>query len=75
MLRTTKSLALAVMIMLSVMTFTEETAHAAAKPRQQTKPAPTKPAPTKNVRKVTPPQDNAAKLYVQKVNAFIKDSR
>ena len=32
-------------------------------------------APTKNVRKVTPAPNSAAALYVQKVNAFIKDSR
>ena len=32
-------------------------------------------APTKNVRKVTPAPNSAAALYVQKVNAFIKDPR
>lgn len=68
MLRTTKSLALALMVMLSVIALTGRDAHAfITSKKQQVNPVP--------VRKMPPVPAKAANLYVQKVNAFLKDPR
>ena len=91
MLRTTMKISLALMLVLLVIALTGSDSYAAigrqkrqvkSAPAKQspskpslTKQVPLKSAPIKQVRKVIPVPDNAAKVYVQKVNAFLKDPR